>query len=178
MEFWMNEGKSVVITCGGRRYARCAIKTHFVQIGEDYLDLVRTYVLSRWQPGDLVSSSEKILALCQGRVVYKRDMKVSGLARFLSRFASHSSAGIGVDSPYKMQFAINQVGPARVIWAALCAGVGKLFGRRGVFYEMVGQEVAGLDGSTTTSSQNTGSSASGFPWIRAACAMRWSANSA
>lgn len=146
MEFWMNEGKSAVITCGGRRYARCAIKTHFVQIGEDSLDLVRTYVLPRWQPGDLVSSSEKILALCQGRVVYKRDMKVSGLARFLSRFASHSSAGIGVDSPYKMQFAINQVGPARVIWAALCAGVGKLFGRRGVFYEMVGQEVAGLDG--------------------------------
>lgn len=47
MEFWMNEGKSVVITCGGRRYARCAIKTHFVQIGEDYLDLVRTYVLPR-----------------------------------------------------------------------------------------------------------------------------------
>ena len=27
-----------------------------------------------------------------------------------------------------------------------CAGIGKLFGKRGVFYEMVGQEVSGLDG--------------------------------
>ena len=35
---------------------------------------------------------------------------------------------------------------SRVIWAAICAGFGKLFGKRGVFYEMVGQEVAGLDG--------------------------------
>ena len=71
--------------------------------------------------------------------------KVS-LARFLSRFASSSTAGIGVNSPYKMQFAINEVGAARVIWAAVCAGVGKLLGHRGVFYEMVGQEVSGLDG--------------------------------
>lgn len=33
-----------------------------------------------------------------------------------------------------------------MIWAAICAGFGKLFGKRGVFYEMVGQEVSGLDG--------------------------------
>ena len=64
----------------------------------------------------------------------------------ISRFASHSSAGIGVDSPYKMQFAINERGALFVIWAAICAGFGKLFGKRGVFYEMVGQEVSGLDG--------------------------------
>lgn len=146
MEFHMNEDKPIVVEVGGKRYARCAIKTHFVQVGEDYLDLVRKYVLPMYQPGDLVSSSEKIVALCQRRVVYKKDMPVGGLAKFLSRFASHSSAGIGVDSPYKMQFAINEVGALRVIWASICAGVGKLFGRRGVFYEMVGQEVSGLDG--------------------------------
>ena len=57
-----------------------------------------------------------------------------------------SSAGIGVDSPYKMQFAINERGALFVLWAAFCAGVAKLFGKRGVFYEMVGQEVSGLDG--------------------------------
>lgn len=79
-------------------------------------------------------------------MVYKKDMKVGRLARFLSRFASHSSAGIGVDSPYKMQFAINERGALFVLWAAFCAGVAKLFGKRGVFYEMVGQEVSGLDG--------------------------------
>lgn len=145
-EFQANEGKQVIISVGERRFARHAISTHFVQVGESYLDLIRQYVLPIYQPGDILSSSEKIIALCQGRIVRKSDMKLSRLARFLSRFASHSSAGIGVDSPWKMQFAIDQKGPPFVIWAALCAGVAKLFGRRGVFYEMVGQEVAGLDG--------------------------------
>ena len=73
-------------------------------------------------------------------------MKLGWLAKFLSKFASHSSAGIGVDSPWKMQFAIDQCGAWKVIWAAVCAGVGKLFGKHGVFYDMVGQEVSGLDG--------------------------------
>lgn len=130
----------------GRTYARHAIQTHFVQVGESYVDLVEQYVKPLYQPGDLLSSSEKIIGLCQKRVVYKKDMKLGWLAKFLSKFASHSSAGIGVDSPWKMQFAIDQCGAWRVIWAAVCAGVGKLFGKHGVFYDMVGQEVSGLDG--------------------------------
>ena len=128
MEFRANEGKSVNIEVNGKTYARHAIQTHFVQVGESYVDLVEKYVKPLWQPGDLLSSSEKIIGLCQKRVVYKKDMKVGRLARFLSRFASHSSAGIGVDSPWKMQFAIDQRGALYVIWAAICAGFGKLFG--------------------------------------------------
>ena len=146
MEFQANEGKNVNIVVNGKTYARHAIQTHFVQVGESYVDLVEKYVKPLYQPGDLLSSSEKIIGLCQRRVVYKKDMKLSRLAKFLSRFASHSSAGIGVDSPWKMQFAIEQCGALRVIWAAICAGVGKLFGKRGIFYDMVGQEVSGLDG--------------------------------
>ena len=146
MEFRANEGKNVNIVVNGRNYARHAIQTHFVQVGESYVDLVEQYVKPLYQPGDLLSSSEKIIGLCQKRVVYKKDMKLGWLAKFLSKFASHSSAGIGVDSPWKMQFAIDQCGAWRVIWAAVCAGVGKLFGKHGVFYDMVGQEVSGLDG--------------------------------
>ncbi len=145
-EFVANEGKQVVIQVGDRKFARHAVHTHFVQIGESYLDLIEQYIKPIYQEGDILSSSEKIISLCQKRVVYKKDMKLSWLAKFLSKFASHSSAGIGVDSPWKMQFAINQRGALYVIWAAICAGIGKLFGKRGVFYEMVGQEVAGLDG--------------------------------
>ena len=145
-EFKANEGKQVTIQVGERTFARHAISTHFVEVGESYVELIRKYVLPIYEQGDILSSSEKIIALCQKRIVRKSDMKLSWLAKFLSKFASHSSAGIGVDSPWKMQFAIDQKGPLFVIWAAFCAGVGKLFGRRGVFYEMVGQEVAGLDG--------------------------------
>jgi len=145
-EFKANENKQVNIKVGERTFARHAIATHFVQVGESYLDIVKKYVLPIYQEGDIVSSAEKIISLCQGRIVKKSDMKLSWLAKFLSKFASHSSAGIGVDSPWKMQFAIDQKGPLFVIWASICAGVAKLFGKRGVFYEMVGQEVSGLDG--------------------------------
>lgn len=145
-QFVANEGKRVEIEVGERTFARHAVSTHFVQVGESYLELIQKYIKPIYQKGDILSSSEKIISLCQKRVIYKKDMKLSWLAKFLSKFASHSSAGIGVDSPWKMQFAINQRGALYVIWAALCAGFGKLMGKRGVFYEMVGQEVSGLDG--------------------------------
>ena len=45
-----------------------------------------------------------------------------------------------------MQFAIDEVGAPRVLFAAIAAGLGKMVGRRGVFYEIAGQEVTGLDG--------------------------------
>lgn len=141
-----NADKQLYIDVNGKTYARYAIKTHFVHVGEDYVDLVRTYVLPHWQPGDLLSSSEKVVALCQGRIVKKEDMHISLLARVLSPFASTSDAGIGVNCPYKMQFAIDEVGAPRVLFAAIAAGLGKMVGRRGVFYEIVGQEVTGLDG--------------------------------
>jgi hypothetical protein len=45
-----------------------------------------------------------------------------------------------------MQFAINLCGPIKVIFAAIAAGIGKLFGKKGVFYDIVGPEITGLDG--------------------------------
>ncbi|NCB62856.1 MAG: F420-0--gamma-glutamyl ligase [Clostridia bacterium] len=146
MEFRANEGKNVTIKVGERSFDRHAIQTHFVQIGEDYIELVNQYVAPLYQEGDILSMSEKIIALCQKRVVYKKDMKLTRLAKFLSKFAMHSDAGVGVDSPWKMQFAIDHCGAFRVIWAAVCAGVGKIFGKHGIFYDMVGQEITGLDG--------------------------------
>ena len=147
MEFNMNEGHPIEVEVGGKRYARHAIRTRFVEIGESYLDLIREYVLPVWQPGDILSSSEKVVALCQGRVVYEKDVEPGLLARFLAPFASGTPDAFGVKHPAKMQFAINECGGApRVLWAAICAGVAKLFGKHGVFYEMTGREVAGLDG--------------------------------
>lgn len=146
MDFYANEGKAVAIQANGRTYARHAIETHFVQVGESYIDLIEKYVKPLYQPGDILSSSEKVIALCQGRVVTEDECKPGFWAKFLSRFVHQTSAGPGMGLPIKMQFAINICGLGKVIWAALCAGIGKLFGRRGVFYEMLGEEVTGLDG--------------------------------
>ena len=45
-----------------------------------------------------------------------------------------------------MQYAIDTVGLAKVLWATMASGVTKLFGKKGVFYKIVGQDVSGLDG--------------------------------
>ena len=146
MEFKALEGKNVEIEVNGEKYLRHAIQTHYIQLGESYIDIVEKYVKPIYEEGDILSISEKIVSLCQKRVVYKKDMKVSGLAKFLSKFAMRSDAGVGVDNPYKMQFAIDLCGSLKVIWAAIAGGVCKLFGKRGVFYEIVGPEISGLDG--------------------------------
>ena len=146
MKITVNKGKRLLVDTTAGTFARYAIKTHFVQIGEDYNDLITRYIAPIYQDGDMVSISEKIISLCQKRIIYKKDMHISRLARFLSRFASHSSAGIGVDSVWKMQFAIDHCGVVKILWASFCSAVGKLFGRRGLFYDIAGDEVRGLDG--------------------------------
>lgn len=146
MEFYANEGKNVEIEVNGKTYLRHAIKTRFVKQGESYIDIFKEYVSPIYQEGDIVSSSEKIIALCQNRVVKREEIKIGFWAKFLSKFASHPDTGVGVGETIKMQYAIDTVGLLRVLWASFASAVTKLFGKKGVFYEIVGQEVSGLDG--------------------------------
>ena len=146
MEFQANEGKRVTIEAGGKTYSRHAIQTHFVQVGESYLELMERYVRPIYREGDILSMSEKVIALCQGRVVTEEEVKPGFWAKVLSRFVHQTAAGPGMGLPVKMQFAINVCGLGRVLKAAICAAFDKLRGKRGTFYEMLGQEVSGLDG--------------------------------
>ena len=146
MDFYANEGKAVTVQVDGRTYARHAIVTHFVQVGESYIDLFEKYVKPIYQPGDILSVSEKVVALCQGRVVMEDQVKPGFWAKLLSRFVHQTSAGPGMGLPVKMQFAINYCGLGKVLWAAVCAGFDKLRGVHGTFYNMLDGEVRGLDG--------------------------------
>lgn len=146
MEFKANEGKVVRIAVGDRQFDRHAIKTRFVELGDDYVELVKEYVLPYYQPGDILSSSEKIIALCQNRVVREEEVKPSLLARILCKFVHQTAAGPGAGVPQKMQFAINHCGAFKVLWAAFRAAIDKLRGVKGTFYRITGPEVAGLDG--------------------------------
>ncbi len=146
MEFISNEGKNVEIEVGGITYLRHAIKTRFVQQGESYIDIFEEYVKPIYEEGDIVSCSEKIIALCQNRIVKREDIKIGFWAKLLSKFASHPTTGVGVGETIKMQYAINTVGLMKVLWASFASAVTKLFGKKGVFYKIVGQDVSGLDG--------------------------------
>lgn len=118
MEYYANEGKNVEIQLNGNTYLRHAIKTRFVKQGENYINLFKEYVSPIYKSGDIVSSSEKIIALCQNRVVKRENMKVGFWAKFLSKFASHPKTGIGVGESIKMQYAINKVGLFKVLFAS------------------------------------------------------------
>lgn len=130
----------------GQVYQRIAIQTHFVRPGEDYTELFHRYVLPLYRRGDLVIVSEKVAALCQGRVVYREEIRVTALARFLAHMVEQTPAGPGMGVPEKMQFAIDLCGAGRVLWAAVRAGIDKLRGKRGTFYRLLSPEVRGLDG--------------------------------
>ena len=147
MDFVANEGKNVEIEVNGEKYLRHAIKTRFIKQGESYIDVFKEYVSPIYEEGDIVSSSEKIIALCQNRVVKREDIKIGFWAKFLSKFANQKNrGGYGVGMAINMQYAIDTVGLLKVIWASIAGGFGKLFGKKGIFYKIVGQEVSGLDG--------------------------------
>ena len=48
MDFYANEGKAVTIQANGKTYARHAITTHFVQVGENYIDLLESLPTGRY----------------------------------------------------------------------------------------------------------------------------------
>ena len=110
----------------GMKYSRFAIHTHFIEVGEDQAALVRRYVLPLYQPGDVLSFGAKVMAMCTKNVVTKDQVKPGFWA--------------------KMQLAINMVGLPKVLWASFASAVTKPFGKKGVFWKIVGPEVAGIDG--------------------------------
>ena len=130
----------------GRRYQRYAIQTHFVEVGESAAELVKKYVLPLAQPGDVLSITAKVMAMCTGNVRRMEDMKLGFFAKHMAKFAGINSTGVGMHEPYKLQLVIDMVGLPRVLLAAAASAVTKLFGMHGVFYKVCGKGVAGIDG--------------------------------
>ena len=146
MEFVANESKKVEIETSTGVYQRHAIQTHFVQIGENYIDLIERYVKPLYEEGDLLSISEKVIALCQKRIVYRKDIHPGFWAKLLCRFVHVTPAGPGAGTPHKMQLIIMICGLPRVLFAAAVSAITRPFGIRGLFYKICGHGVAGIDG--------------------------------
>ncbi len=92
--------------------------------------------------------SEKIVAITQGRSFFIWDIKVGRPARLLSRYVTRTPAGIGLGSPFTMQLAIEEAGLPRVLFASAGGAIGKVLGKRGLFYDLVGGDIRAIDGPT------------------------------
>lgn len=146
MPFEPNEGKSLIIDTDFGKYARYPVKTHVITKDDVLEDVMDKYVKDYIQQGDTVIISEKIVAISQGRAFPVEEIKVSPLARLLSKFVVKTSYGIGLAMPETMELCVREVGAIKVIFAAICAGIGKLFGKHGVFYNICGMKARAIDG--------------------------------
>ncbi|MFH1451027.1 MAG: coenzyme F420-0:L-glutamate ligase [bacterium] len=146
MELSINPGKNLTIEVEGEKYSRYALRTHFIEPGEKIEGIVEKYCLPVVQKGDVVVLGQKIISLAQGRVIKKEEVRLGFWAKFLSQFAHKTPAGFSVGNPYKMQVAINLAGLPRIIFAAGCAAFLKIFGIRGIFYRLAGNQINQLDG--------------------------------
>lgn len=146
MPFQPNEGKNLEIDTDYGRFARYPVRTHVITKDDVLEDVLDKYVRDYVQDGDTIIMSEKIVAISQGRAFPINEIKVSRLARFLSRFVVKTSYGIGLGMPETMELCIREVGRVKVLFAAACAAVGKLFGKRGVFYNICGMKARAIDG--------------------------------
>lgn len=147
MKLVANEGKQLERKVKNNIYLRYGIKTEFVKVKDNYINLIKKYVVPFYQGQDVLFICEKVISLCQNRIIKREDIKIGGWAKFLSRFACQKNrGGYGVGMPINMQYAINKVGIGKVLLASLLGGITKCMGIKGVFYKIVGREVSGLDG--------------------------------
>lgn len=147
LPFVPNDTKNLVIsTPSWGDYARYPVRTHVVMSGDDLEEMMDRYLMEYLQEGDLIFISEKIVAISQGRAFPIEEIKPSRLARFLCKFVYKTPYGIGLGSPWTMELALRELGAPKILFAAACSAVTKLFGIRGVFYRICGPRARAIDG--------------------------------
>ena len=159
-DYVANEGKQLdlVSEADGRTWRRLPLQTALVARGDDVERIARERVeaFAASLPGGVVPDgapwyfviSEKIIAITQGRSWFTWEIRPRRSAKVLSRFVSRTPAGIGLGDPTTMELAIREVGLPRVVAASAVGAAGKVVGRRGLFYEVVGANVRAIDGPT------------------------------
>ena len=143
-----NPGKRLVRAVDGVDYLRIPIKTHLITKDDDMVDVVNKYPKGQLQPGDILFISEKAVACTQSRAIPMEDIRPRKLAITLSRYVTKTPAGIGLGIPETMEMALRECGTPRILFAAFCSVIGKIFGKKGWFYLVAGAKARGIDGPT------------------------------
>ncbi len=123
------------------------VRTRLVRRGDDLIGLVATCVRGIAYPGDVVTLSETALAIAQGEFVAAEHIRPSKLAYVLCRCAGPMAT---ISQPESLQLVIERAGRWRVVGATVLQLLGRAVGRRGVFYELLGDAIAAFDGYTGT----------------------------
>ena len=123
------------------------VRTRMIAPGDDLPRLIEDATRNIARAGDVVAISETAVAIAQGQFVVAEFIRPSRLAYALSR---HAGAMATVSQPESLQLAIDSAGVPKVVYAAALQVLGRLVGRRGMFYEVMGEAIAAIDGYTGT----------------------------
>jgi hypothetical protein len=123
------------------------VRTRLVHFGDDLIDIVGGATRGIARPNDVIAVSETAVAIAQGEFVPAEFIRPSRLALTLSR---HAGAMATVSQPESLQLVIDNVGAPKVVYAAAMHVLGRLRGRRGAFYEIMGDAITAIDGYTGT----------------------------
>ena len=143
-----NDGKALTVTVEGTTFARIPIRTRVVMPGDSLDEVIAEYAADQVTDGDLLFITEKIVAITQGRSYTLDEIRPRRLARFLSKYVTKTSYGIGLGMPETMEMALRECGTPRILFAAAISAVTKAFGRRGDFYRIAGDKARAIDGPT------------------------------
>jgi F420-0:gamma-glutamyl ligase len=132
-----------------KNYTIVAVKTHIITEKDNIEDVIENYTVKVRKPNDIITISESVVAMTQGRAIPTSQIKPRLLARILWRFVRKVPYGIGLRNPYSMECAIRETGSARILLAAMVSVVAKIFKRRGDFYKIAGKQAAMIDAPGT-----------------------------
>ena len=123
------------------------IKTHILGNLDDPLSILKSYLPINYLPTDILTIGESPLAIMQGNYIDYRTIHVSFLSRLLCK-GFHPTSSLA--TACGMQTLINISGPTRVIFSLLIGGIFKIFGVKGMFYRLAGEQARLIDDITGT----------------------------
>jgi hypothetical protein len=145
-----NEGKKLEARAGGALYLRLPVKTRLVAPGDGLIELLDEYVAPHLRAGDVLFVSEKIVCICQNRIVKTSMVETSWLARLLAKRVRNYAGtpqfrGLGHGTAPAMQLVIDEAGYPRVFFAAVVATLTRPLGIHGAFYWLIGKQAKSVD---------------------------------
>lgn len=123
------------------------LRTRLVRPGDDMVALTEAATRGIARAGDIVAVAESAVAIAQGELLAAEHVRPSPFAYAIARRADPMAT---ISQPESVQLVIDREGVLKVGTATLLHAVGRVFGKRGLFYEMMGEAVAAFDGYTGT----------------------------
>lgn len=131
---------------GTHAWIQC-VPTPLLTDADDIVEVIDRLTASFRQPGDVVAVAESVVAVTQRRYRKPEEVWPGFWASRLCYFVPSKGS---LSSRHGFQCAIDDVGLPRTLFAFFVGALGKLVGKKGLFYELAGRPAELIDDLTGT----------------------------